>query len=337
MAFKSGLFQSTSATVVNGLPVGNKSLSTEQFAKRFYHIYGDGISLKPTSAFYVAPKSGLIFTVSKGWGIKSGYDFELDADLDITLNSSTSEQTLYVGVRLDLVNGEYTGNNVVARTTFIAATDVVFAIIVIPANAITLTVAMISDTRNLPTYCGTIDSQRLALTDIYNEYRDALIVLQSTGIPSHHATHEPGGSDPLPFVAYSASQSLSDAQKLQARNNMAAAKLTGSYLDPSQACMPTKVITADYTLTSADNGYRILVNSSSQVTVTVNTQAAASYAADYGVVIQRIGSGEAVIAGASGVMFRAPGSRMKVSEVNASVAILKDIDNLFTIAGSTKS
>lgn len=214
--------------MVNGLPVGNKAITTEQRAQELYHVYGDGISLKPTSAFYVAPKTGLIATVSPGFGLMSGYHFWMEAALDITMNSSTSDQTLYIGVRIDIPNGEYTGNDVIARTTFVPATDRVFAIIVIPANAVTLTAAMITDTRSNPTYCGTIDSQRLALTDIYNEYRDALIVLQSTGIPSHHATHEPGGSDPLPFVAYSASQSLSDAQKLQALKNISAVPISAS-------------------------------------------------------------------------------------------------------------
>jgi hypothetical protein len=337
MGFKGWLFPSTSQSVVNGVTVGNKAISTEQKAKELYHIYGDGISLKPSNAFFVAPKTGLTCTVPKGFGIMSGYPFELDADLDITMNSSTSEQTIYIGVRLNITNGEYEGGNVAARTTFVPTTDRVFAIIVIPANAVTLTLAMITDTRYLTAYCGTINGQRVALEELANEYRDKIVAIETTGIPQHHTTHEPGGSDPIPFVAYSASQSLSDAQKLQARNNMSAAKLAGSYVDPEQACMPTKIITVDYTLTAADNGYRILVNSASQVTVTVNTQAAGLYAANYGVVIERAWTGDVVIAGASGVGFRAPGGRMKIAEVYSSIAILKDTDNMFSIVGSTKS
>lgn len=337
MGFNGWLFPSTSTSVVNGVTVGNKAISTVLKALELYHIYGDGISLKPSNAFCVVPKTGLTCTVPKGFGLMSGYPFYLDADLDITFNSSTSEQTLYIGVRLDITTGEYTGNNVVARTTFVPTTDRVFAIVVIPANAITLTTGMITDTRYLTSYCGTINGQRVALEDLQNEYRDKIVAIETTGIPIHHSTHEPGGSDPLPFVAYSASQSLSDAQKLQARNNMAAAKLTNSFVDPEQACMPMKIITADYTLTAADNGYRILVNSTSQVTVTVNTQAAGLYAANYGVVIERAWTGDVVIAGASGVGFRAPGGRMKIAEAYSSIALLKDTDNMFTIIGSTKS
>ena len=198
MAFKSGLFTSTSVTVNgDGIPVGNKAISTAQRAKEIYHIYGDGISLKPTSAFYVAPKSGLIATVSAGFGVMSGYHFWEDEDLDITMNSSTSEQTLYIGVRLDEEAGEFTDNHVAARTTFVAATDRVFAIIVIPANAVTLTAAMITDVRSNSTYCGTLASQRLALEEIYNEYRDALTILTETGVPVHASTHAPGGGDEL--------------------------------------------------------------------------------------------------------------------------------------------
>jgi len=145
MAFSSGVFTSTSGTVNgDGIFVGNKASTAAQMAYEKKMLYGNGISLDPTSAFYVAPKTGLTATVSAGWGIMEGYWFRESTDYDVTMNSSTSEQTLYIGVRLDVATGEYTDSHVAARTTFVAATDRVFAVIVIPANAVTLTTGMLS-------------------------------------------------------------------------------------------------------------------------------------------------------------------------------------------------
>lgn len=118
-------------------------------------------------------------------------------------------------------------------------------------------------------------------------------------------------------------------------DSIGAAKATGGYVDPEQACMPTKTITADYTLADEDNGYRILANSASAIVVTVNTQAAASYAANFFCALQRIGTGTVSVAAASGVNLRSAGNRLKIAEQNAAVAILKDADNVMSIVGNT--
>lgn len=198
MAFKSGVFTSTSGTVNgDGIFVGNKAVDAAFLAKRQKHMFGNGISLNPTSAFYVAPVSGLTARVSAGWGTMEGYDFEETTDYDITMNSSTSDQTLYIGVRLDVATGEFTGNHVAARTTFIPATDRVFAIIVIPANAVTLTTAMITDVRYNTTYCGTVNDARVALAALATEYQEGLDAMNAGGIPAHATNHRVGGSDAL--------------------------------------------------------------------------------------------------------------------------------------------
>jgi len=198
MAFKSGVFTSTSGTVNgDGIFVGNKAVDAAFLANRHKKMLGNGISLDPTSSFYVAPKTGLTATVSAGWGTMEGYDFEETTDYDITMTSSTSDQTIYIGVRLDEATGEFTDNHVAARTTFVAATDRVFAIIVIPANAVTLTSAMITDTRNSTTYCGTVNAQRVALAALQEEYTEKLEVVESTGIPIHATSHEYGETDAL--------------------------------------------------------------------------------------------------------------------------------------------
>lgn len=194
----SGIFTSTSISTVNGVPVGNKAKNTAFMALLFEKLAGaDGISINPSSSFYVQPKTGLTFTVNAGWGIMKGYPFKLAENLDITVNSSTSDQTFYIGVRLDTVNGEYTGNDVVARTTFVSGTDRAFAKIVLPANAVTITPAMVTDLRYNANYCGTIDEWKVALADIYAEYRDALVLVNAGGIPAHATNHYVGGNDPV--------------------------------------------------------------------------------------------------------------------------------------------
>lgn len=242
MAFSSGVFTSTSGTVNgDGIFVGNKANTAAQLAKEKKMLYGNGISLDPTSAFYVAPVSGLTARVSAGWGIMEGYWFEESTDYDVTMTSSTSEQTLYIGVRLDVATGEYTGSHVAARTTFVAATDRVFAIIVIPANSVTLTSAMIADTRNNSTYCGTVNAQREALAALQAEYTEKLEVLESTGIPIHASTHATGQTDAITPASIGALATTATATDIGATpyDGWAPAVGTWTYASASTITVPS--------------------------------------------------------------------------------------------------
>lgn len=195
-----GIFPSTSTSLVNGIPVGDKAKNSAFMAKLFEKLAGvNGISIQPSSSFYVQPKTGLTFTVNAGWGIMSGYPFALPEDQDVTLTSSTSEQVLYVGVRLDVANGCYVDNDVKAFTTFVSGTDRAFAKITLPANAVTLTVGMIEDLRYQAAYCGTTDEYRVSLQEIYETYRDALVTVNAGGIPGHKETHYAGAADAIPY------------------------------------------------------------------------------------------------------------------------------------------
>lgn len=329
MAFKSGLFTSTTGTVDgNGMFIGNKALTSARFAARFYHIYGDGISLKPTSAFYVTPKTGLTVTVSAGWGIMSGYDFEEDADYDITMTSSTSEQTLYIGVRLNVAAGEYTDNHVAARTTFVAATDRVFAIVVIPANAVMLTSAMITDTRTNTTYCGTIDSQRLALTDIYNEYRDALIVLANTGIPLHKTSHFTGGSDAIaPADIGAAPNGTYGVAPLN----------SGSVVNPAYDYVPINEQTNDYSAALTDIGKDIWITNAAAKALVIDPQNTKTWPANAYFFVTRGGAGAVTITAGSGVTINAPGSRLKIAEQFGTVMLRRTAENVWLLTGSTSA
>lgn len=252
MAFSSGVFTSTSGAVNgDGIFVGNKANTAAQLAKEKKMLYGNGISLDPTSAFYVAPKTGLTATVSAGWGIMEGYWFEESADYDITMTSSVSDQTLYIGVRLDAATGEYTDSHVAARTTFVAATDRVFVIIVIPANAVTLTSGMITDTRYLASYCGTVNAERTALAALQAEYEEKIAVLESTGIPIHASTHAAGGADAV------------------SPSSIGAASLVSGKVKASEASSAIATYTASHTLALADAGKLLLEDSTNAIVVTI--------------------------------------------------------------------
>jgi len=198
MAFRQGLFDSTEIVeVVEGYPQGDNAETADFFADTIHSILGDGVSLVPTSSCNVIVKSGMIVTVKAGKLYKNGYKAWLTEDLDITLTSSSSEQTLYIGVRLDVINNKFTGDNVAARTDFDADTDIVTAIIVIPADAVVITDDMITDTRYSTTYCGVVDQYRIALAAIVEEFEDALDTIVADGLPAHASTHEVDGTDPV--------------------------------------------------------------------------------------------------------------------------------------------
>jgi len=243
--FDSGFFTSTSVTVNgDGIPVGNKAKPASFLAEIFKRILGNGISMNPTSSFLAFPKTGMTFTVKAGWGVMNGYPFKLTEDCDITLTSSTAARTLYVGVRLDVDNNEFEGDNVIAYEVFSAETDRAFARIDIPADAIELTDAMFIDLRYNANYCGFIDEYRVSLQSLADELSTIIQeVYGESGI----------SADALGVVAFAAAQELTGAQKAQAQANIGAAGLnTSGKVFPSQINFPWTCFTASKTLALSD-------------------------------------------------------------------------------------
>lgn len=325
MAFSSGVFTSTSGTVNgDGIFVGNKAATAAQLAKEKKMLYGNGISLDPTSAFYVAPVSGLTARISAGWGIMEGYWFEESTDYDITMTSSTSEQTLYVGVRLDATTGAYTDGHVAARTTFVAATDRVFAIIVIPANAVTLTIAMITDTRNNSTYCRTVNAQRTALAALQAEYTEKLRVLESTGIPIHASTHASGGADAIATDATPTSASTRPLQSGGAYTALSSkADLSNGIVAQSQARTRFAEKTSSFTLAAGDIESILLCNSSSAIAVTVPLESTYNFTVGTSFNFIRWGTGALSFTFTSGVNSLAFNSLTSVSAQGGAATLVK--------------
>ncbi len=194
---RQGFFDSTTVTQdpVTGLPVGDKAEGSDFLADTLYAILGNGVSMTPTSNLLVQTKTGLIVTLKAGKLWKNGYKLWETADRDITFTSSASEQTFYISGRLDVASGEFTNGEVYPYTTFDSATDVCVAKIVIPANQLTITDAMITDLRYNTTYCGQIDEYRERSLALIAELEDALALLISGGVPAHASNHHAGAAD----------------------------------------------------------------------------------------------------------------------------------------------
>lgn len=213
---RQGFFDSTTVTEdpVTGLPVGDKAEGSDFLADTLYAILGNGVSMTPTSNLLVSPSTGLIVTLKAGKLWKNGYKLWEEEDRDITFTSSASEQTFYISGRLDVANNEFTHDEVYPYTTFVSATDVCVAKIVIPANELTITDAMITDYRYNTTYCGVVDAYRLSLAALVVEYTAAIAALAA------------GGATGIEAVSYGAAQTLDAAEKAQAIDNIGAADIT---------------------------------------------------------------------------------------------------------------
>ena len=331
---RQGFFDSTTVTEdpVTGLPVGDKAEGSDFLADTLYAILGNGVSMTPTSNLLVSPSTGLIVRLKAGKLWKNGYKLWEEADRDITFTSSASEQTFYISGRLDVASGEFTHGEVYPYTTFVSATDVCVAKIVIPANALTITDAMITDYRYSTTYCGVVDEYRLQLESIAADFETALAELESVGIPNHAATHEPGGDDPAKFVYYGGAQTLTAAQKAQAAANIGAASLENGVVKAAQAKVLIEAISGNFTLTAA-RSEKLLVETSSSASV-VTLPADSSIAAGAAFTVARFGAGTVTFSAESGMTIASPNNVVAISAIFASaVAIKLDSTTWWLICG----
>jgi hypothetical protein len=95
--------------------------------------------------------------------------------------------------------------------------------------------------------------------------------------------------------------------------------------------------TANYTLVLEDRGKIVEVNSASNLTVTVPTNASVALATGATLVVTRRGSGDVTIAGDSGVTLRSEDSKLKIGKQYAAVALIKIGTNEWLVAGNLKT
>lgn len=236
MAFRKGFFTSTTWTVNgDGFAVGNNAEGSDFFAKIIGIAVGNGVPYLPSSNLQCTVSSGMNMTVGAGYGFKvdangGAYMAWETTDATISFTTSASEQTFYISARLDLASNEFTGSKYDKYTTFVAATDLCVAKIVIPANAIAITNAMITDLRGNYTYCGYITDKREELDALIVDLQEQIANIIGGGMPDHASTHAATGDDPIDIDACNGvmytEQTLSAGEKTQVLSNIGAAAAT---------------------------------------------------------------------------------------------------------------
>jgi hypothetical protein len=114
---------------------------------------------------------------------------------------------------------------------------------------------------------------------------------------------------------------------------LAADAVTADKLD-GVADIDTK--TADYTLVLADAGRVIEFNSASNLTLTVPTNATVAFATGTTIVVTRRGTGDVTVAG-PGVDLRSGGSKLKIGQQYAGIALIKIGTDEWMVLGDLKS
>lgn len=157
-----GMYDSTRVVdTVNGFPVGDKAISCAFIASMISSLIGDGVIDTGNGDLSVVPAGGLAIRVKEGTAWACGYMARLDGTLTAELTAG-HEYTVFV--RQDYALGEATvcicedndGTIPVRRT---GTHDLVLARVKIPAGALTVSEAMITDYRADSSKCGFVTSR----------------------------------------------------------------------------------------------------------------------------------------------------------------------------------
>lgn len=344
MAFRKGFFTSTSWTVnEDGFAIGNNAEGSDFLAKFLALAVGNGVPYLPSSNLQCTADSGMNMTVGAGFGVKHDTDGGAymaweTTDLTISFTSSTSEQTFYISARLDLANNEFTGSHFAKYTTFDADTDLCVAKIVIPANAVAITNAMITDYRGNYTYCGYITDKREELDALIADLQEQIATIIGGGMPDHASTHAAAGDDPIDIDACNGvqyvSQTLTDGEQSQVRTNISAAKAVSGVLDAIEAAVVINAQTDSYTITLADVGKDVWITKSTATTLTIPPQSSVAFVDKSYFFVTRGGAGALTIAGGAGVTVNAAGARLKVAEQYGTVMFRRTAENVWVGTGA---
>lgn len=119
-------------------------------------------------------------------------------------------------------------------------------------------------------------------------------------------------------------------------SGLGAAELSGTKVKPSQASSAIESKTASFTLALADAGKMILVNTGTDITVTIPLNSSVAFDIGTEIEITRLGAGEVTIAGATGVTIDSILSMTSVSDQYGVVALKKLDTNEWLLAGALK-
>lgn len=315
--FKSGMFDSTSFTVnEDDFPVGNRAIDSETWRKFFESFAPDGVPYNPSNNLQVTAAGGMDVSVASGVFCKRGAFGWLDEATVVSASTSTSDQVIYIGFRLEPLDAYFTGDNVAAYTTFVTETDLAPARITIPANATTITSGMIEDLRGNRAYCG-------YATDLRTQAEEAIAAIEGSGIIPHASTHAYGGTDPL---------AASDIGQYGV-----APLNSDSVVNPAYDYVPINAQTTSQTAALTDVGKDTQITSASATTYTIPPQSSVTWVAGSYMFVSRMGAGALTIVAGAGVTVNSAGSRLKISEQYGTVMIRRTAENVWLVTGSTSA
>lgn len=155
MSLRCGLFDSTEIVqTVDGYPQGNKAETADFFAHALAGLSGDGVPYSPADAFKVSANGSMAVSVAPGYCYIKGYHAWDESAATVTISSSSAARTIYISMRLNLINGEITLINDTEFTRAQSIYDLALARLDIPANTAAITEAMVTDLRDNKNYCG---------------------------------------------------------------------------------------------------------------------------------------------------------------------------------------
>lgn len=170
MSLRCGLFDSTEIVqTVDGYPQGNKAETADFFAHALAGLSGNGIPPTPADAFKVTANGSMAVSVAPGYCYINGYHAWDDETTALTIPNASAARSVYVSMRLNLLNGEITLISDTAFTRAESIYDLALARIDIPANSAAITADMVTDLRGNSNYCGVL--QKItdgAATEIWN-------------------------------------------------------------------------------------------------------------------------------------------------------------------------
>lgn len=170
MSLRCGLFDSTEIIqTVDGYPQGNKAETADFFAHALAGLSGNGIPPTPADAFKVTANGSMAISVAPGYCYINGYHAWNDETTALTIPDASAARSVYVSMRLNLLNGEITLISDTAFTRAESIYDLALARIDIPANSAAITADMVTDLRGNSNYCGVL--QKItdgAATEIWN-------------------------------------------------------------------------------------------------------------------------------------------------------------------------
>lgn len=157
-----GPYDSTKiAETVNGIPVGDKPLTAAFLASMIASLITDGVVASLGGGLECVPAGGLNIKVKSGTAWARGYMARLDADTSFALVAGNNYN---VFVRQSYAEGEAVlcVGEESTPTRREGVFDLVIAKVRIPAGALTVSSAMIIDTRAEPSLCGYVSSRTAA-------------------------------------------------------------------------------------------------------------------------------------------------------------------------------